>query len=157
MSPTSYRTAPPRVTDSNPNDTIALRVRPRNLAPIRRFGFPVFVSSAVVASLAILAAQSNIVRTADPVKRGLKITDFPRTVKVADNIYTYEDFHAGDEKFTTTNLFVVTNDGVLVADGQGSPAATKGLVDAIARTTPQPIKYIIIGSDHGDHTAGHAS
>src|SRR5439155_3654987 len=121
------------------------------------FLFPVFVSSTVVASLAILAAQSNIVRTADPVKRGLKITDFPRTVKVTDNVYTYEDFHAGDEKFTTTNLFVVTGAGVLVADGQGDPAATKGLVDAIARVTPKPIKYVVICSDHGDHTGGNAS
>src|SRR5262249_12909404 len=81
----------------------------------------------------------------------------PRTVKVADNVYTYEDFHAGDEKFTTTNMFVVTDDGVLVADGQGSPEATKGLVDAIARVTPKPIRYVIVCSDHGDHTAGNAS
>src|SRR4051794_2186124 len=101
-----------------------------------------------------VAAQ---VRTADPIKRGLKESDFPRTVKVTDNVYTYEDFHAGDEKFTTTNMFVVTTDGVLVADGQGSPAATKGLVDAIARVTPKPIKYVVIASDHGDHTAGNAS
>jgi glyoxylase-like metal-dependent hydrolase (beta-lactamase superfamily II) len=97
------------------------------------------------------------VRTADPIKRGLKESDFPRTVKVTDTVYTYEDFHAGDEKFTTTNMFVVTRDGVLVADGQGSPAATKGLVDAIARVTPAPIKYVVIASDHGDHTAGNAS
>jgi glyoxylase-like metal-dependent hydrolase (beta-lactamase superfamily II) len=97
------------------------------------------------------------VRTADPIKRGLKESDFPRTVKVADNIYTYEDFHAGDEKFTTTNLFVVTDDGVLVADGQGSPAATKGLVEAIEKITNQPIRYVVICSDHGDHTAGNAA
>ena len=70
----------------------------------------------------------------------MQLSDFPRTIKVADNVYTYEDFHAGDEKFTTTNMFVVTSDGVLVADGQGSVAETKGLVDAIAKVTPQPIK-----------------
>lgn len=106
----------------------------------------------------LLAAQAaGVIRTADPAKRGLKESDFPRTVKVADNVYTYEDFHAGDEKFTTTNLFVVTGEGVLVADGQGSPAETKGLVDAIAKITPQPIKYVVICSDHGDHTAGNAS
>ena len=99
----------------------------------------------------------GVVRTADPAKRGMKESDFPRTVKVADNIYTYEDFHAGEEKFTTTNLFVVTDEGVLVADGQGSPAETKGLVDAIAKLTPKPIKYVVICSDHGDHTAGNAS
>ncbi len=107
--------------------------------------------------LAILAQSAGVVRTADPIKRGLKESDFPRTVKVADNVYTYEDFHAGDEKFTTTNMFVVTSDGVIVADGQGSPAATKGLVEAIAKVTPKPIRYVVIGSDHGDHTAGNAS
>ena len=65
-------------------------------------------------------SPNPVVRTADPIKRGLKLSDFPRTIKVADNVYTYEDFHAGAEKFTTTNMFVVTDDGVLVADGQGS-------------------------------------
>jgi len=111
----------------------------------------------LLAVLFIVAQSAGVVRTADPIKRGLKESDFPRTVKVADNVYTYEDFHAGDEKFTTTNLFVVTNDGVIVADGQGNPAATKGLVEAIAKVTPKPIKYVVIASDHGDHTAGNAS
>ena len=105
----------------------------------------------------ILIAQQPVVRTGDPIKRGMQLTDFPRTVKVARNVYTYEDFHAGPEKFTTTNLFVVTADGVLVADGQGSPAETKGLVDAIKRVTPKPIATVVIASDHGDHTAGNAS
>jgi len=103
------------------------------------------------------ASAQSVVRTADPIKRGLKLSDFPRTIKVTDNVYTYEDFHAGEEKFTTTNMFVVTADGVLVADGQGSVPETKGLVDAIARVTTQPIKYVVICSDHGDHTAGNAA
>jgi cyclase len=111
----------------------------------------------LAAFLVLLLQTAGVVRTADPAKRGMKESDFPRTVKVTDNVYTYEDFHAGDEKFTTTNMFVVTSDGVLVADGQGSPAATKGLVDAIAKVTSKPIKYVVIASDHGDHTAGNAS
>jgi cyclase len=106
---------------------------------------------------AILIAQPPVVRTADPIKRGMQLTDFPRTIKVADNVYTYEDFHAGPEKFTTTNMFVVTPDGVLVADGQGSVAETKLLVDAIKKVTPKPITTVVIASDHGDHTAGNAS
>ena len=110
-----------------------------------------------VATVFLVAVLLLQIRTADPIKRGLKLSDFPRTVKVADNVYTYEDFHAGDEKFTTTDMFVVTRDGVLVADGQGNPAATRGLVDAIATVTPRPIKYVIVASDHGDHTAGNAS
>jgi glyoxylase-like metal-dependent hydrolase (beta-lactamase superfamily II) len=113
-----------------------------------------FVATLLIAAPLTAAAQ---VRTADPVKRGLKETDVPRTIKVTENVYTYEDFHAGDEKFTTTNMFVVTDDAVLVADGQGDAAATKALVDAIAKVTPKPIKYVVICSDHGDHTAGNAS
>jgi glyoxylase-like metal-dependent hydrolase (beta-lactamase superfamily II) len=116
-----------------------------------------FLTTALLALAAATAAAQPVVRTADPAKRGLKESDFPRTIKVADGIYTYEDFHAGPEKFTTTNMFVVTADGVLVADGQGSAAETKGLVDAIAKVTPKPIKYVVICSDHGDHTAGNES
>jgi glyoxylase-like metal-dependent hydrolase (beta-lactamase superfamily II) len=112
---------------------------------------------ALAAFVASVALAQPVVRTADPVKRGLKESDFPRTIKVTENVYTYEDFHAGDEKFTTTNMFVVTDAGVLVADGQGNRAATKGLVDAIAKVTPKPITYVVICSDHGDHTAGNAS
>jgi len=111
----------------------------------------------LLALLFVVAQTAGVVRTADPIKRGLKESDFPRTIKVTDTVYTYEDFHAGDEKFTTTNMFVVTNGGVLVADGQGNPAATRGLVDAIAKVTSQPIRYVVICSDHGDHTAGNAS
>jgi cyclase len=103
------------------------------------------------------AFAQSVVRTADPIKRGFKETDFPRTVNVTGNVYTYEDFHAGDEKFTTTDMFVVTDEGVIVADAQGSAAATKGLVDAIAKVTPKPIKYVVVCSDHGDHTGGNAS
>jgi glyoxylase-like metal-dependent hydrolase (beta-lactamase superfamily II) len=111
----------------------------------------------LAAGATVAIAAQNVVRTADPIKRGLKLSDFPRTIKVTDNVYTYEDFHSGDEKFTTTNMFVVTSEGVVVADGQGGRAETKGLVDAIAKVTPQPIKYVVICSDHGDHTAGNAS
>ena len=118
------------------------------------------ISLALLASAlagGVLVAQTTVVRTGDLIKRGLQLTDFPRTIKVAANVYTYEDFHAGPEKFTTTNMFVVTSDGVLVADGQGSVPETKRLVDAIRRVTPTPITTVVIASDHGDHTAGNAA
>jgi cyclase len=111
----------------------------------------------LASATAAVPARQAVVRTADPITRGLKDTDFPRTNKISDNVYTYEDFHAGPEKFTTTNMFVVTEDGVLVADGQGTAAETKKLVEAIRTVTPQPIKYVVICSEHGDHTAGNAS
>ena len=98
-----------------------------------------------------VAAQ---VRTAYPEKRGFKLSEFPRTIKLADNVYGYEEIR--QPGFTTVSLFVVGADGVLVADGQGSPAATQKMLDEVARVTPKPVKWYIVGSDHGDHTAGNA-
>ena len=106
---------------------------------------------ALVLSAAPLLAQ---VRTAYPEKRGFKLTDFPRTVKLADNVYGYEEIR--QPGFTTVSLFVVGNDGVLLADGQSNPANTQQLLDAIAKVTPKPLKWYIVASDHGDHTGGNS-
>ena len=105
--------------------------------------------------LALAATVSAQVRTAFPEKRGFKLTDFPRTVKLADDVYGYEDIR--QPGFTTVSLFVVGNDGVLIVDGQGSVDATKKMLGEIAKVTPKPIKWYIVGSDHGDHTAGNSA
>ena len=111
--------------------------------------------SAALAIVFVLSVSSAAqVRTAYPDKRGVKLTEFPRVIKLADNVYGYEEIR--DPGFTTVSLIVVGSDGVLVADGQGSPAATQKMVDAIAKLTPKPLKWYIVGSDHGDHTAGNS-
>ena len=94
------------------------------------------------------------VRTADPLKRGLRLSEFPRTITLAENVYGYEDIR--QPGFTTVSLFVVGWDGVLIADGQGSPEATKKMLDEIAKVTAKPVKWYIVASDHGDHTAGNS-
>ena len=49
-------------------------------------------------------AQAQV-RTAYPEKRGFKLSDFPRTIKLADNVYGYEEIR--QPGFTTVSLFVV--------------------------------------------------
>lgn len=115
----------------------------------------VLALSAVVLWVVASVPAAAQVRTAFPEKRGFKLTDFPRTVKLAENVYGYEEIR--QPGFTTVSLFVVGNDGVLLVDGQGSLDATKKMVDAIAKVTPKPIKWYVVGSDHGDHTAGNAA
>ncbi|MCC7126084.1 MAG: hypothetical protein IT178_14635, partial [Acidobacteria bacterium] len=53
------------------------------------------------------------VRTAYPDKRGLALSQFPRTIKLADNVYGYEEIR--QPGFTTVSLFVVGANGVLIA------------------------------------------
>jgi len=103
-------------------------------------------------------APLQVPRTGDPGKRGYTDADFPRIQKLAEGVYSYEQLRsAGAEKFTTVSLFVVTSAGVLVADGQGSLAETQRMLAEIGKVTKQPITHLIIGSDHGDHTAGNAA
>jgi glyoxylase-like metal-dependent hydrolase (beta-lactamase superfamily II) len=104
-----------------------------------------------------LAAQ--VMQTGDVAKRGLKPADFPRAHQLAPGVYSYEALRAGDPggQMTTVSLIVISNDGVLVADGQGNVAQTQEMVDWIKKTTTQPIKYVVVCSDHGDHTGGNAA
>jgi len=121
-----------------------------------RTSFASFFMCALVFVTAVAGQQ--VVRTGDPSKRGYKDADFPRVKKLAEGVYSYEQLRsAGTEKFTTVSLFVVTSAGVLVADGQGSVEETQRLIAEIAKITPNPIKHVVIGSDHGDHTGGNAA
>lgn len=102
--------------------------------------------------------QDQEIRTADPFARGYTEDDFPRIQELAPGVYSYEQLRsAGDELFTTVSLFVVTGDGVLVADGQGSVEETERMLEHIGRVTDQPVRTVVVASDHGDHTAGNSA
>lgn len=93
-------------------------------------------------------------RTAEPTQRGFALSEFPRFVPLAPNVYGYEEIR--QPGFTTVSMVVIGTNGVLVADGQGSVAATQTMIDRIKTLTPLPIKWYVVGSDHGDHTAGNS-
>jgi glyoxylase-like metal-dependent hydrolase (beta-lactamase superfamily II) len=94
------------------------------------------------------------VRTADPIARGLSLPEFPRIVPLAPGVYGYEEIR--QPGFTTVSLFVVGRNGVLIADGQGNAAATQTMLDRIRTVTTLPVRWYVVGSDHGDHTAGNS-
>jgi cyclase len=104
-------------------------------------------------------AQEAPVQTADPVLRGLTQSDFPRLKQLEPNVYAYEELRPSDPgKFkTTVNMIVVTSGGVLVADGQGNVGATEKLVAQIKKLTSLPVKYVVVCSEHDDHTGGNAA
>lgn len=102
--------------------------------------------------------DDQLVRTADPYARGYTDADFPRVQELAPGVYSYEQLRsAGEERFTTVSLFVVTGEGVLVADGQGSVEETERMIEHIGEITGEPITTVVVASDHGDHTAGNSA
>jgi glyoxylase-like metal-dependent hydrolase (beta-lactamase superfamily II) len=102
----------------------------------------------------LLALAALLQAAANPT--ALNPADFPQQKKLAPNVYVWSDVHPSG-LYTTNNLIVITTDGVLVADGQKDAATTRKMVDGIAALTSQPIRVVVIGSEHGDHTGGNAA
>ena len=100
------------------------------------------------------AGAQGVIRTADFNVRGLKASDFPRTKRLADGVYAYEQIDPTKRTVTVNNLIVVTTEGVVVVEGQGTVENARRLIADIAALTPQPIRYVVIGSEHGDHIGG---
>jgi glyoxylase-like metal-dependent hydrolase (beta-lactamase superfamily II) len=86
----------------------------------------------------------------------LNPADFPQHKKLTQDVYVWSDVHPSG-LYTTNNLIVITTDGVLVADGQKDPDTTRKMIDGIRTFTRQPIKVLVVGSEHGDHTGGNSS
>ena len=108
-------------------------------------------------AIAVSAVGQSPVRTADITMRGLTSADFPRVTKLADNVYAYEQIDPTKRTVTVNNLIVVTSAGVLIAESQGTADNVKRLVADVAKLTAQPIRYVVVGSEHGDHTGGIAA
>jgi cyclase len=69
--------------------------------------------------------------------------------QVADNVYAFIG------KLNDANaLVVVTSQGVVVIDTGNNPPETRTLQKFIRSVTDQPVRYVIITQNHGDHTGG---
>jgi len=104
----------------------------------------------------VMSAQAQR-RTADITERGLSPSAFPRTTRLADNVYAYEQIDPTKGNVTVNNLIVITPVGVVVADGQGTVENTRRLVAEIAALTDRPITHVIVASEHRDHTGGNSA
>jgi cyclase len=87
----------------------------------------------------------------------VQVQGYPRMTKIADGVYSYEQADPTKRGVAVNNLIIVTAEGVLVGDGQGTIENTTRLVDDIAGLTSQPIRYVVVGSIHGDHRGGDAA
>lgn len=120
----------------------------------------------ITLAMAVAGCSGDAESDADPQQEAAEVAedspyapDAPNTVhrlvrEIADGVYTYE-WARPEDPVTTVSMFVVTDEGVLVADGQGSVEETERLLAEIARITDQPVTHLVIASDHGDHTGGN--
>jgi cyclase len=69
--------------------------------------------------------------------------------EVADGVYAFLG-----KRNDANALVVVTNDGVVLVDTGNNPPETRRLQEFIASVTDQPVRYVAISQNHGDHIGG---
>ena len=90
---------------------------------------------------ALLAALAAPARAITP--------DKPEFKKLADGVYAYVG------KLNDANaMVVVTSQGVVVIDTGNNQPETRNILKHIQAVTQQPVRYIVITQNHGDHIGG---
>jgi cyclase len=69
--------------------------------------------------------------------------------KIADGVYGFVG-----KRNDANALVVVTAQGVVLVDTSNNPPETRILQSFIKSVTDQPVRYVVITQNHGDHTGG---
>jgi glyoxylase-like metal-dependent hydrolase (beta-lactamase superfamily II) len=78
----------------------------------------------------------------------------PQMVRVADGIYQFITPPYGDVGLDGNAVAILSTDGVLVFDSNGTPAAAEAVIAEIRKLTDKPVKYLVNSHWHWDHWYG---
>ena len=78
----------------------------------------------------------------------------PRKIEVAKGIYLFVSKPYGDVGLDGNAVAILSNDGVLVFDSNGTPASSAAVLAEIRQLTGQPVKYVVNSHWHWDHWYG---
>ena len=78
----------------------------------------------------------------------------PVKVEVADNVYLFRTEPYGEVGLDGNVVVIVSSDGVLVFDTNGTPAAAEAVLREIRAMTSQPVRYVVNSHWHWDHWYG---
>jgi cyclase len=97
-------------------------------------------------ALCLLALSAALAATA----RAQIITgDEASFEEVADGVYAFLG-----RRNDANALVIVTNAGVVLVDTGNNPPETRRLKEFIGSVTDQPVRYVVVSQDHGDHIGG---
>jgi cyclase len=78
----------------------------------------------------------------------------PRKVQVADGVFVFLTAPYGEVGLDGNSVSVITDEGVLVFDSNGTPAAAAAVLREIRAITDRPVRYVVNSHWHWDHWYG---
>jgi len=78
----------------------------------------------------------------------------PVRTQIADGIYLYRTAPYGEVGLDGNSIAIISSDGVLVFDTNGTPSAAAAVLADIKTLTTQPVRYVVNSHWHWDHWYG---
>ena len=82
----------------------------------------------------------------------------PTLLEIVPGVYAYEgglELRDEEEILLVNSLVVVTDEGILIADGQPTPDDGRKMLNEIRKVTRQPVRFVVNSSPHGDHSGSN--
>ncbi len=78
----------------------------------------------------------------------------PTKITVADGVFLFRTEPYGDVGLDGNAVAILSEDGVLVFDANGTPAAAAAVLAEIRKLTDKPVRYLVLSHWHWDHWYG---
>lgn len=78
----------------------------------------------------------------------------PTRIDLAPGIHLFRTAPYGDAGLDGNSIAIISDEGVLVFDTNGTPSAAEAVLAEIRKLTPQPVRYIVNSHWHWDHWYG---
>lgn len=78
----------------------------------------------------------------------------PQHTEVAPGIHLFQTAPYGDVGLDGNSIAILSSDGVLVFDANGTPAAARAVLAEIRKLTSKPVRYLVYSHWHWDHWYG---
>jgi glyoxylase-like metal-dependent hydrolase (beta-lactamase superfamily II) len=78
----------------------------------------------------------------------------PAKIQVADGIFLFQTAPYGDVGLDGNSVAILSDEGVLVFDSNGTPSAAAAVLAEIKTLTDKPVKYLVNSHWHWDHWYG---
>lgn len=78
----------------------------------------------------------------------------PTRTEIAPGIHLFRTAPYGDVGLDGNSIVIISSNGVLVFDTNGTPSAAEAVLAEIRKLTPQPVRYVVNSHWHWDHWYG---
>ena len=89
-----------------------------------------------------------------PAMAAAQLSEPPKRVEVAEGVHVFMTPPYGDVGLDGNSVVIISKEGVLVFDTNGTPAAAAAVLSEIRKLTDKPVKYVVYSHWHWDHWYG---